>query len=327
METAFITGGLGLIGGFIARKLIDGDIVDKVVLLDHYGSYIDPTRNIFTDYRKLRLVGIEDRVIIERGEVRYYAVLSRLLEKYKPKYIYHLAALPLAKLDNLNAQDPLQLTEGVKALLTRYYFLNNSNIWLWGLYENDDLRGMEKFKTFPKTFEWGGRYQTPVPLGEMAVSIHHRQVDLLDLSFRSQNSQENRIALDGSWDLGVGLWFESVAKQTDALTESWQKTALLGIDYTFAVGSGLHGSMEHTVVSESEELLSAGQSISMTAIALNYSMNILDSVMTILNYGWQQDEWSSYWAWQRTYDDWLLSVGVFSKGEDPGVQLMWAMYH
>jgi len=105
METAFVTGGLGLIGSFIARRLIEDDIVDKVVLLDHYGSYIDPTRKVFTDYRKLRVDGIEDRVIIERGEVRYLGVVSRLMRKYKPKYIYHLAALPLAKLDNLNVQE------------------------------------------------------------------------------------------------------------------------------------------------------------------------------------------------------------------------------
>lgn len=105
MKTALITGGLGLIGSFIARRMIDDDMVDKVILLDHYGRYVDSVRDGFIDYRKLRIRGIEERVIIERGEAKYTSVIFSVLNKYRPVYIFHLAALPLAKIQNLNTQE------------------------------------------------------------------------------------------------------------------------------------------------------------------------------------------------------------------------------
>jgi len=108
MNNALITGGLGLIGSFIARKLIEDDLVDKVVLLDHYGRYVASTRAGFIDYRSLRIDGIEERVIIERGEAKYFSVLYNIISRYQPRYIYHLAALPLAKLQNLNTQEALE---------------------------------------------------------------------------------------------------------------------------------------------------------------------------------------------------------------------------
>jgi UDP-glucose 4-epimerase len=105
---AFITGGLGLIGSVISRKLLDDNIVENVVCLDHYGRYISSIRGDFTDYRKYRLDGIEDRVIIERGEAKYPLLMSRLLAKHQPRFIFHLAALPLAKLDNLNSAEAIE---------------------------------------------------------------------------------------------------------------------------------------------------------------------------------------------------------------------------
>lgn len=110
MEYAFITGGLGLIGSQIARNLIENKVVDKVVCLDHYGRYVDSTKSGFTDYRKFRIEGIEDSIIIERGEAKFFSVLFTILMKYKPKYIFHLAALPLAKINNLNSQEALEGT-------------------------------------------------------------------------------------------------------------------------------------------------------------------------------------------------------------------------
>lgn len=102
MKHALVTGGLGLIGSFITRQLLTSGLVDRVVAVDHFGRYINSIRPDFTDYRKLRLTGIEDQVIIERGDAKYPAIVFRLLERYRPELIFHLAALPLAKLDNLN---------------------------------------------------------------------------------------------------------------------------------------------------------------------------------------------------------------------------------
>lgn len=108
MKYAIITGGLGLIGSNIARDLIENNVVDKVVCLDHFGRYVSTLRDGFIDYRGLRIKGIEDRIIIERGDSKYYSIVHNLLEKYKPEYIFHLAALPLAKLDNLNSEEAME---------------------------------------------------------------------------------------------------------------------------------------------------------------------------------------------------------------------------
>ena len=88
MKTALISGGLGFIGSFIARKLVKDNVVDKIVLLDHFGRYVDSTHGEFLDYRKFRTQGIQDRIIIERGEARYFSVISNIMEKYRPELIY-----------------------------------------------------------------------------------------------------------------------------------------------------------------------------------------------------------------------------------------------
>jgi nucleoside-diphosphate-sugar epimerase len=102
---ALITGGAGFIGSHIAQHLLAKGHVDRVVLLDHFGRYTDSTRPGFTDYRAFRLKPIEDRIVIERGEAKFGALVLRLLNKYQPRYIFHLAALPLAKIGNLNAEE------------------------------------------------------------------------------------------------------------------------------------------------------------------------------------------------------------------------------
>jgi UDP-glucose 4-epimerase len=108
MKYALITGGLGLIGSNIARQLIEENLVDKVICLDHFGRYVSTVRDGFVDYRALRIKNIEESIIIERGDSKYYSIVHKLLAKYQPEYIFHLAALPLAKLDNLNAEEAME---------------------------------------------------------------------------------------------------------------------------------------------------------------------------------------------------------------------------
>jgi len=56
MKTALITGGLGFIGTNIAIKLLNEKRVNRCILLDNFGGYINPTRNNFYDYRKKRSI-------------------------------------------------------------------------------------------------------------------------------------------------------------------------------------------------------------------------------------------------------------------------------
>ncbi len=85
---------------------------------------------------------------------------------------------PLMWFDSLDPRDPLQITSGVYALLLRYYFLNNANIWLWGLWGNEDLRGWEIHPSLKDQPEWGGRIQYPMPAGEVGLSFHRRKMQL-----------------------------------------------------------------------------------------------------------------------------------------------------
>jgi len=105
MKYAIVTGGLGFIGSFVTRRLIEEKVVDKVVLIDHFGKYISPIRDEYYDYRKLRVKGIEDKVIVERGNPRHFNVANEIIYKYDPIYLFHLAALPLAKIDNLTQEE------------------------------------------------------------------------------------------------------------------------------------------------------------------------------------------------------------------------------
>ena len=120
------------------------------------------------------------------------------------------ALRPLMWFDHIDPRDPLQLTDGVYGLLGRYYFQNNANAWLWILWGNDKTRGWETVPTERKVPEYGGRMQFPVPKGEVAISYHHRTANLagvLDplIIHGSPTYPEDRIGLDGKWDIGPGI--------------------------------------------------------------------------------------------------------------------------
>ena len=50
----------------------------------------------------------------------------------------------------------------------------------------------------------GGRFQWPLSKGEMALSYHHRVANSEGLSFVKEITiiPEDRLALDGKWDIG-----------------------------------------------------------------------------------------------------------------------------
>ena len=104
MKTALITGGLGFIGTHIAIDLLKNKKVKKCILLDNFGGYINPTRKSFYDYRKKRLDLIKNK-IIERCDTNNFKSVLEIVKKYQPDIIFHTAALPLAKLENLNTDE------------------------------------------------------------------------------------------------------------------------------------------------------------------------------------------------------------------------------
>jgi hypothetical protein len=222
---------------------------------------------------------------------------------------------PLMWFDRIDPRDPLQITKGVYGLLSRYYFLNNANIWAWVLYGNDDPKGWELIGTKAKSFEYGGRIQTPLFKGEIAFTYHHRQADLFNspVFFIPEIDPiipENRFALDGKWDIGVGFWFEGVLiqKDTEVLPYTHRHMLSIGLDYTFGLGNGLHVMGEHFLQENSNKAFTSGEGTDFSGLSLSYPLGILDNISGMLFYDWKNKEFYRYFSWQRTYDKWRFYV-------------------
>jgi hypothetical protein len=224
---------------------------------------------------------------------------------------------PLMWFDSIDPRDPLQLTDGVYALLVRYYFLNNANIWVWGLLGNDRPKGWEVLASAKDIPEFGGRVQVPLGNGEMAFTYHHRTIAttgiLQPIAPETLKFSENKYALDGKWDVGVGVWFEGVLvhQDTQALPYPWQRALNIGMDYTFGWGNGLNVIAEHFVLTTSPKAWDSGETVNYTALALNYPLGILDTLAGIFYYDWRGTDFYSFLRWQRTYDQWSIHVMAF----------------
>ncbi len=231
--------------------------------------------------------------------------------------------------DSLDPRDPLQFTEGVYALRFRYVAMNNASLSLWGLYGNDEPKGYEILPSEEERPEFGGRLQYPVPAGEMAFTFHNREVN--GAMFYMADFTENRFALDGKWDIEIGLWFEAVLQMQDyhdifiaavpgvddvpgtggMRPSKWSKIMTLGADYTLSVGNGIHVLGEHMVIALSREPFGWNDDRQISAYSVNYPLGHLDNVSAIGLYSWEPGEYHQYLAWQRTWDDLIIKFGLF----------------
>lgn len=223
---------------------------------------------------------------------------------------------PLMWFDRVDPRDPLGLTEGVYGLLGRYYFLNNANVWLWGLWGNDETKGWETMASYDDRPEYGGRVQTPFLDGEIALSIHHREVDTDDLNLIDDDDgsfPENRLGLDGKWDVGIGIWFESVVvhQESDPIPMQYRKFMNIGLDYTFDIGNGLNVIGESLWVSASEKFDAFDETASFSAASINYPVGILDYASAIFYYDWDNAEVYRFARWERRYDNWQFHLMGF----------------
>ena len=220
---------------------------------------------------------------------------------------------PLMWFDRIDPRDPLQVTDGVSGLLLRYYFKNNANIWLWGLYGNPDTKGWETQPTADMTPEFGGRIQVPLFSGEAGLTFHRRRLapGSEAAAFRPT---EKRFALDGKWDLGIGLWTEAsfVHQDDPAAPFSWQRSLALGVDYTFKLGNGLYLLAEQYFSQGAKSLCGDGNDgISLSALVARYPLGLLDNLGAVIYYDWGQSQLYSFASWQRTYDSWQFHLMLF----------------
>lgn len=207
--------------------------------------------------------------------------------------------------DEIDPRDPLKFTTGVYGGLGRYYFLNNANIWAWVLYGNENPRGFEVLKNNADIPEFGGRIQYPIPKGEIAATYHHRNASSEDLqAFPSyDNIPENRYALDGKWDVEIGLWFEAAyinkTKNVGMITNQTYLT--LGTDYTFGIGSGLNVTLEHLVSSYDEQAFSFENKSNVSATSIAYPLGFFDNISAMAYYSWESEDVSFFINYEHQF--------------------------
>lgn len=217
---------------------------------------------------------------------------------------------PLMWFDGMDVRDPLQLTDGVYGVLGKYFFSNNANIWLWSLIGNKRPKGFELLGSAPRTPEIGGRVEMPIGPGEMAVSTHFRKADVHSLFAAAPEKtyiNESRLGLDGKWDLGVGLWFESsvsVFDKTDYLVSVFNDLWNVGADYTVPIGSGLGVTLEYFRYHVGTKIWKEGKTANILGTMFTYPLSILDNLSAMIFYVKEADAWFNYVSYKRTYDNW-----------------------
>ncbi|MDR3652031.1 MAG: hypothetical protein P4L34_03570 [Paludibacter sp.] len=234
---------------------------------------------------------------------------------------------PLMWFDGLDVRDPLQLTDGVYGVLGKYYFNNNANVWLWGLIGNKNPKGFETIGSAQWRPEIGGRFQIPAGPGQLAVSTNYRHIQVPNLASNLWNDSEllneSRIGLDGKWDVGIGLWFESSVTMTDVnniilpnlfkVQDLWN----LGADYTFGVGNGLGMTLEYFRYHVGDEFLVNGTTLNVVGSLFTYPVSVLDNVSAMVFYIPGNNLVYNYVNWTRTYDNWTLYAIGYWNPETP----------
>jgi hypothetical protein len=228
------------------------------------------------------------------------------------------ALRPLMWFDHIDPRDPLQLTDGVYGLLGRYYFQNNANAWLWILWGNDKIKGWETIPTERKVPEFGGRMQFPVPKGEVAVSYNHRIPNLaavLNPAIIGSHSTypEDKIGLDGKWDIGPGVWVEyslTRSRPDLAFFPRWTKLFTIGADYTFSVGNGIYIASEFFRYSTANEVFNSGINMTFSSLTANYPVGI-NKIGSIIYYNWTNKTWYRFINLQRQSDNWTYYLFLY----------------
>jgi hypothetical protein len=228
---------------------------------------------------------------------------------------------PLMWFDQIDPRDPLKLTDGVWGVLIRYYLLNNANIWLWGLYGNENLKGWETIKSKKNIPEFGGRFQTPVPKGETGFSYHYRVADgsMLSNSPATPGTiSENRFGFDAKFDMIVGWWVEASWSNFNDNIGSFRNQEIinLGLDYTFAVGNGLTAIYEQLIASSGEKAFAFNNPVTFSLLSFTYPIGLFDNISAIIYYDWTNHKSYNFLNWQRRFNRITLHIMGYVNPKD-----------
>lgn len=264
-------------------------------------SRIDPYR-VWLSYRK-------DRLELRAGLQKIDFGSAKLLR-------------PLQWFNQIDPRDPLQLTNGVYGLLGRYYFRNNANIWFWALYGNERTRSFDAVGTNSQVPEFGGRLQLPTKKGEIALSFHQRTASTAGHTFLPAYDKipEQRVGIEGKWDLGVGLWFELayVRKHKDLDVFTHQTLLNIGVDYTLPIGNGLGVTLEHLTATYDQSFLAVTAPAHITATLFTYPLSLFGSLSTVGVYSWEGGDVTFQLNYAHQFPKWTGYVMLF---QNPAMQL------
>jgi hypothetical protein len=287
----------------VNKKLNDKLQVDADISLNLYGTGTISTFDSIESDGRIKFY----RLWIRLSSNQFEARLGLQKINFGPSRFVR----PLMWFDQIDPRDPLQITDGVYGVLLRYYTLKNATFWVWGLYGNTDPKGWEFLSTRKKIPEFGGRVQLPVPAGEVGISYHHRIQDTLSsfLSYPANARRyfpENRIGIDGRWDIGIGLWFEGSVNHSniDIPEFKYFKMATVGLDYTFDWGNGLGLVSEQLFFSNSEKVFDMSNSRFFSALSLNYPLSLIWNITGMIYYDWDQQDFYRFLNLTLTYDKW-----------------------
>jgi len=143
MTKVLITGGAGLIGSFVVRKLIE--LGHQPIVFDSFTQYVSPLKSNYQKYLKLRFKDIENSVIFERGTTVDREDIANVMNKYKPSKVIHLAALPIADEAEKHIEEAIKsIGIGTANLLSvikdcgfvdRFVYISSSTVYGDFLYE------------------------------------------------------------------------------------------------------------------------------------------------------------------------------------------------
>ncbi len=228
---------------------------------------------------------------------------------------------PLMWFDQIDVRDPLKLTTGVWGILGRYYFLNNTNIWVWALYGNNNARGWESIDRNKNYPEGGTRIQFPLLNSELAFSYHHQIIDtrsLVGILPAFDKIAENKFGIDLKIDWFLGTWIEAAwsVKNENLGILTNQKMMTFGLDYTFGIGNGLYIMTEHLSAINSEKISGMETSIHFTAMSASYPVGLFDNIQVILYYDWANKSLYNFINWQREFNKLSLHVMAYWNPEN-----------
>jgi len=215
--------------------------------------------------------------------------------------------------DQLDPRDISNETKAVEAILARYYFLNNSNIWFWVVRGKEYPKGIEFYPGIRDEPEIGGRIQYPFEYCETALSYHQRKVSQSGIE-----SMERRIGFDSRWDIEIGFWIEAMLSyfENTNLDAKWIKFITVGADYTIPLGNGIYVLSEHSLYEVSKtDFYYSDQENTTSSLVIRYPIDLFNQLQFICSYDWSSGKTINFLSYQLGFDYLDLFINVYSYPE------------